>query len=747
MTTAVARRRGASPEDWTHFDLVLGLTEDLLPLVCDPTIPISPHSKMASVGKTPSRINGNGHVSGFKDWTQKTASDADIGRWLKDDRLGICLQTRRVRALDIDVPEYDESVEIEEELDRLLSGYGVALPRRQRKDSMKFLLAFEMPGDYTKRSFKTKGGLVEFLATGQQFVAIGTHTDGARYEWVGGLPDSIPALTPEQFEAIWSVLEKKFAIEQTVEGRRGVAPLKPRTDGDADDPVIDYLYTFWTVYGTDRSGRVDIECPFQDGHSTNSGESSTSYFPAGVGGFERGHFRCLHTSCANRKNADFLAKIGWMDSGFDEVEVLDPEPRRKTALTAPKNRNLSPAQALPILAAYRDKELRIEATRHAVTTALQTPDITGFHLALDTFRDEILIEDITNPGLRPFRDADYHRLALALEERGGNQFKHIPQEILRSAVQYVACENEFDSAKHWLQSLKWDGVRRCAEFWPRYMHTEDTEYSRAVGLYMWSAMAGRAIEPGVKADMVPVATGGQGAQKSSAVAMLVTDSVFFGEIDLVKDDDALARDIRGKLVMEIGEFKGVSQRQIEHLKAWVVRREDKWVPKYKEYQTNYPRRCLFIVTTNEEESLPPDHSGHRRWLPLTVPDGVQADLVGIERDRDQLWAEALTLYLENGVMWQDAERLARPLHDQHVAEDPWMHRLQEWAFTDEMGDGPCPADSGAMHINEFAAGALGIAPRDVDMRIAKRIGECLKKLGFRKTVKSGRKAWAFDKVK
>jgi predicted P-loop ATPase len=245
--------------------------------------------------------------------------------------------------------------------------------------------------------------------------------------------------------------------------------------------------------------------------------------------------------------------------------------------------------------------------------------------------------------------------------------------------------------------------------------------------------------------MVPVAVGEQGALKSTAVATISPAPSYHGELDLGKDDDDLARDIRGKLIMEIGELKGINRKEIEHLKAFITRREDKWVQKYKEYQSTYARRCVFFATTNDEESLPPDPTGNRRWLPFDLIPGIICDIAGIARDRDQLWAEAREIYREHGVLWEEAERLAKPLLPKYTQEDAWVKRIQDWAFADELGDGPAPAD-GPLHINDVATGALAIPPKDISALVVKRIAGCLKKLGFRHTVRAGRKAWVFDAI-
>lgn len=188
---------GASRDEWAHFAVLLGLTGDLLPVVSNPNAVIDPESSMRALGKTPSRYNGSRRAVGFAKWTQYHATDADVRKWMNEPDYGICLRTREVRALDIDVDDAEEAAAI-------LAALPPGLPRRVRSNSHKFLVAFILHGDYTKRKFATKHGIVEFLATGQQFICCGTHSSGARYEWVGGLPDEFPVLTPEQFEEIWS---------------------------------------------------------------------------------------------------------------------------------------------------------------------------------------------------------------------------------------------------------------------------------------------------------------------------------------------------------------------------------------------------------------------------------------------------------------------------------------------------------------------------------------------------------------
>ncbi|KJM44234.1 hypothetical protein OA41_02080 [Klebsiella aerogenes] len=65
-----------------------------------------------------------------------------------------------------------------------------------------------MEGDFRKRIHRLEGdlGIIELLANGQQFVACGTHSSGARIEWDNVLPDDPPAVTTDQLETLWQQL-------------------------------------------------------------------------------------------------------------------------------------------------------------------------------------------------------------------------------------------------------------------------------------------------------------------------------------------------------------------------------------------------------------------------------------------------------------------------------------------------------------------------------------------------------------
>lgn len=312
-------RTGADQSDWGQFTLILGLAEDLLPVVCNPDAKISPTSALKSLGKIPSHYAADGTVIGIRRWTEYRASPADIAKWSANPDYGICLQTRNVRALDCDITDENLAAEV---FAWLMSNLPVELPVRGRANSPKFLMPFRLPGEHGKRILRLPDnkGNIEFLANGQQFIAAGTHSSGVRYAWRNGLPNDIPTLTIDQFETLWANLKAKFGAE---EAKEDFSARKP-AGGDIDDAqILDFLEQSGVVLGYSSEGSAYITCPFKAGHSSEGDKTETIYFPKGLRGYQSGHVKCLHASCAGYSDDDFLRGLGYWDSKFED---LGPEP-------------------------------------------------------------------------------------------------------------------------------------------------------------------------------------------------------------------------------------------------------------------------------------------------------------------------------------------------------------------------------------------------------------------------------------
>ncbi|MDE9443433.1 virulence-associated E family protein [Xenorhabdus bovienii] len=383
------------------------------------------------------------------------------------------------------------------------------------------------------------------------------------------------------------------------------------------------------------------------------------------------------------------------------------------------------AESAPLPSFKRDKWGQIEATIENAFKAVIRSDFVDVEIRFDQFRDEIMFAPAGTDQWQTFSDAEYSRLRITLEKRG---FKPVGRELVRDVVLLAADENPFDSAIAWLNSLEWDGVPRIEQFYHTHFGTEDTPYTRAVSMYTWTALAGRVLSPGCKADIVPILVGEQGCGKSSGVAALAPDPSFFTEISFAEKDDDLARKMRGRLVAEIGELRGLNTKEQESIKAFVTRTHENWVPKYREFATQFPRRTVFVGTTNKNEFLG-DETGNRRWTPVEV---TKINLAAIKEDLSLLWAEAKVIYEQTGIQFSEAERLAVMVHDHYQIKDAWLEIVERWLDEPDLITGEKPRSRSFLRASDVLREALNFEPSRITKREEMRISNVLQTCDFKR---------------
>ncbi len=482
---------------------------------------------------------------------------------------------------------------------------------------------------------------------------------------------------------------------------------------DLQDPVANWIEDNWETFGTLRDGGLIVLCPFEDGHHGGAkGDTSTAYFPAGTGGYSAGRWVCKHDSCHGRSQGEFNAK-----AGYNPLAVLAaPEPQ---SLNAHKLNE----RIVDLPGFQRDGKGAIEPLYNNIRVALGSPHFAKCELSFDSFRDEIVVLEEGQDEYRPFVDKDYATLRLTLETNG---FKPVKDGDVRSLTHWTAGQNSFDSARFYLESLRWDGVERIETFWVKYFGVTDSPYARACGRYAWTALAGRAMDSGCQADMVPVLIGAQGLRKSRGVAAMAPMETFATTMSFHEPEVERARKMRGTLVVELAELQGLKSREREEILAWITRSVEHWTPKYKEMSTTYGRRFICFATSNEDDFLD-NPNGERRWLPLRVERRVDTD--GIAKVCEQLWAEGLVRYLESGIAWQDAERLAVEQHAAFKSEDSWASAVTKWLDHPDMS-GETPRKRSWLTLQDVAEGALSMPARTVRFGDQRRLGQVMRSLGF-----------------
>lgn len=292
---------GARKEEWKHF-VSIGLMHDLLPVVSNPSAKISPKSALKQLGKVPSRYY-SGEVGGIIDWTKKQSTDKEIANWSEEPDYGICIQTRHLRALDVDI-----NTPIADEIKETIKNFFPSAVFRTRENSLKFVFPFFLEGQFSKRVIESPDGAIEFLGNGQQFIAAGTHPSGSKYN----LPlETYPTLDEDDFEAIFSYILDQYGTVAIY------SDSTKRDDIEMEDDILPIILPF--SKGLTNTGMYCLECPRPEEHSDKGSDSQSGYFPKGKGGNPQGKWWCNHNHTVNGRPtpAEWCTKYGIID--FDPV--------------------------------------------------------------------------------------------------------------------------------------------------------------------------------------------------------------------------------------------------------------------------------------------------------------------------------------------------------------------------------------------------------------------------------------------
>lgn len=247
--------------------------------------------------------------------------------------------------------------------------------------------------------------------------------------------------------------------------------------------------------------------------------------------------------------------------------------------------------------------------------------------------------------------------------------KRIGRETVLDAIGVVARDHSFHPVRQYLESLEWDGIERVGEFFPAYLGTANTPYECASGKMFLIAMVARIMEPGCKADYVPVIEGPQGALKSTFCKILA-GPYFSDNLPDVSNKDS-SQHLRGKWLIEISEMHVFNRAETAHLKSFITRTDEQYFARYGRHEVFEQRMCVFVGTTNKEIYLR-DETGARRFWPVKVIGVIDID--SLIRDRDQLFAEAVYLYRKEARWWPDREfeqQYIRPQQEERYEEDAW----------------------------------------------------------------------------
>ena len=319
---------------------------------------------------------------------------------------------------------------------------------------------------------------------------------------------------------------------------------------------------------------------------------------------------------------------------------------------------------------------------------------------------------------RQARDEDFTQIQEWLQHQG---LPRVSRETVGQAVHQRAREFRFHPVRDWLNSLEWDGTERLSSAFRTYFGaTGSQEYLDGISRMFFISMVARVFRPGCKCDYMVVLEGEQGIQKSRACLALATEPFFSDALSDIHHKDA-KQHLRGKWLIEVSELAAFTRAETETLKAFITRTSEKYRPPYGREDVAEPRQCVFIGSTNRETYIK-DETGGRRFWPVKTGAFKIAEL---ERDRDQLFAEAVDRYLHGERWWPDSafeKEHIKPEQNDRYEGDPWEGPTADYLKSLQQ-----------TYVLEVARNALGFdAAAKVGSRDQHRIVAILTKLNWRR---------------
>jgi predicted P-loop ATPase len=347
------------------------------------------------------------------------------------------------------------------------------------------------------------------------------------------------------------------------------------------------------------------------------------------------------------------------------------------------------------------------------------PDTAGV-FAFDAFKLKIMLMrrppwEAKGAGweARPLQDRDYSEAVMWLEAK----YMTPKASNIAPVIQTIAERASFDRLREYLEGLKWDGRSRVKRFANDYLGSSGDNYAPIVSECWLISSVARGLKPGCKVDTMPILEGPQGARKSSALRVLYGDEFFTDELSDIGSKDAMM-ELQGVWGLEVAEMHRFSAAETNAVKKFLTRQTDRFRPPYGRSVIEAPRRVVINGTINPEgNAYLRDPTGARRFWPLECG---RIDLDKIERDRDQLWAEAVHLFKAGTPWWvQEDEQQAVELEQEKRTDvDVWLSVIAPMLTT-------------RTSISQWDVfEALGVQKKDADWRHAARVGRIMKKLGW-----------------
>lgn len=283
------------------------------------------------------------------------------------------------------------------------------------------------------------------------------------------------------------------------------------------------------------------------------------------------------------------------------------------------------------------------------------------------------VETVDQP--RSITDADFSSLTVYLQR--SLRLHKMSAGRARAGLELYVFKNQRNCAQEWLNGLIWDGTDRIGAMLTVAFGAEDSDYTVAVSQNFMIGMVARVLSPGCQVDYMPILEGAQGNGKSSALRALGGE--FFTESTEGVETKDFLQNLRGKMLVEIGELHQFNKADVAKIKQVITNRVDTYRASYGRTAGDYPRQCVFAGTTNRDDWNADETGARRFWRVRTGAINVR----WITENRTQLLAEAVHRYKAGEPYWEVPDLEAKQLQNDAREREIWHDAIAQFIRTRE----------------------------------------------------------------
>jgi len=317
----------------------------------------------------------------------------------------------------------------------------------------------------------------------------------------------------------------------------------------------------------------------------------------------------------------------------------------------------------------------------------------------------------------------------------------LTDKAIRNGIVRVACENEINPIKDYLDGLKWDGEKRIATlldqvYFADYDPMDQILIQTMSKKWLISCVA-RIIKPGAEVHTCLTLIGDKGIGKGLSIKALAGEENYSNShIDMGNKSSYEMIHQSGVWIWEIAEMSALQGKTAETAKAFFTGAWDRYRAAYGHFPINRPRRTVFVLSTNNYQIL--SDGPERRYWPIRIKEGKIINVEYLKANRDQLWAEAMHYY-HAGDQWYLNRKESLQLQEYQeifIIDDPWAGAVKK-----SINEGTPKSPSVGQATTSEIMDELDLPIAQQHSGNSRRVAQICRDMGYQQVIISGKRIW------